>query len=99
MVETTSKVLTIYDITGRTKTAKHMHKNVYVVHTGNRWGVKLEGKPKPLSTHRTQGLALDRARPIAKANESELRIQGRDRKFVDADSYGNDPGSIKDKKH
>ena len=78
---------------------QNMAKNVYVVRTGNRWGVKLEGKPKPVSTHRTQGLALENARPIAKANKSELRIQGRDHAFVDADSYGGDPSSIKDTKH
>lgn len=67
-----------------------MHKNVYVVRAGNRWGVKLEGKQTPVSTHRTQGLALENARPIAQANKAELRIQGRDARWVDADSYGPD---------
>ena len=75
-----------------------MHKNIFVVRAGNRWGVKLEGKPTPISTHRTQGLALESARPIAKANKSELRIQGTDAKWIDADSYGNDPRSSKDTK-
>lgn len=77
---------------------KRMHKNVFVVRAGNRWGVKLEGKPNPVSTHRTQGLALESARPIAKTQKAELRIQGRDGKWVDSDSYGNDPASIKDTK-
>jgi hypothetical protein len=75
-----------------------MNKNVYVVRAGSRWGVKLEGKPAPVSTHRTQGLALGNARPIAKANKAELHIQGRNAKWVDGDSYGNDPSSIRDTK-
>jgi hypothetical protein len=75
-------------------------KNIHVTHRKDgSWAVIGEGDSRASSLHRTQSAALDVARPLAKANRSELVIHGRDNKIVDKDSYGNDPSRIKDRKH
>ena len=66
-------------------------KNQYVVRNGDAWGVRGEGNSRLTSRHDTQREAINAARDIARNQESELRIQGRDGRFRDADSYGNDP--------
>ncbi len=77
-----------------------MGKNIHVTHRkGGSWAVIGEGDSRASSRHRTQGAALDAARPLAKANHSELVIHGRDNRIVDKDSYGNDPNPPKDGKH
>lgn len=76
-----------------------MSKNIHVVAHDNRWAVIVEGKDKPVSTHRTQELARQTAVPIAKAKKSEVVIHGADGKIRDSDSYGNDPNPPRDKKH
>ncbi|MDP2884817.1 MAG: DUF2188 domain-containing protein [Ignavibacteria bacterium] len=76
-----------------------MGKNVHVVTHGKRWAVKEEGKKAPLSTHKSQELAREKAVPVAKKNESEVVIHGRDGRIRDKDSYGNDPNPPKDRKH
>jgi len=52
-----------------------------------------------VSTHRTQGAAIDKAKPIAKREKTELIVKGKDGKIRSKDSYGNDPRSIKDTEH
>ncbi len=74
-------------------------KNQYVVRHGGKWGVRGEGNKKLTKEFDTQKDAIEFAKEIAKNQESELRIQGKDGKFRDADSYGNDPHPPKDKKH
>ncbi|MCB4792782.1 MAG: DUF2188 domain-containing protein [Elusimicrobia bacterium] len=75
-----------------------MGKNIWVVHKGNNWAVRRE-EGNIVSNHRTQGAAIDAGKPIAKANQSELLIQGRDGKIVNRNTYGpNDPCPPKDKK-
>jgi hypothetical protein len=66
---------------------------------GDRWAVKKAGQPMPVSTHRTQKLAEDAGRPLAKKNHSELITHGKDGKIRSKDSFGNDPASIKDTEH
>ena len=65
----------------------------------HRSAVKIEGKDKPVSTHRTQELTRQSAVPIAKEEKSEVVIHGTDGKIRDKDSYGNDPNPPKNKKH
>lgn len=73
-------------------------KNITVGPSGDgKWDVDRGGKT--ISTHRTQGVAIEKARPIAKREETELIIKGRDGKIRSKDSYGNDPESIKDTEH
>jgi prophage tail gpP-like protein len=66
-------------------------KNQYVVRNGDKWGVRGEGNSRLTGTFDTQRQAIDRARPIAQREGSELRIQGADGKFREAWSYGADP--------
>jgi uncharacterized protein DUF2188 len=75
-------------------------KNIHVTHRkdGN-WAVIGGGDSRASSLHRTQSAALDAARPLAKANRSELVTHGRDNKIVDKDSFGRDPHPPTDKKH
>ena len=75
-----------------------MAKNIHIVPNGNKWQVKPEGS-RPVSSHRKQENAIDRGRPIAKQNRSELVIHRRDGTIRDKDSYGRDPNPPKDKKH
>jgi hypothetical protein len=77
-----------------------MGKNIHVTHRKDgKWAVIGEKDSKASSRHDTQEAALKVARPLAKANHSELVIHGRDNKIVDKDSYGNDPNPPKDRKH
>lgn len=74
-------------------------KNVHVVPSGNRWAVKPEGTPKPVSTRLTQQAAVDAGRKVAKQNQSELVIHRPNGQIRDKDSYGNDPVPPRDQKH
>ena len=51
------------------------------------------GKNQHVTPHRTdtQAEAIQRAREIARNQESELFIHGRNGKIRERDSYGNDP--------
>ena len=73
--------------------------NQYVVKHGDKWAVRGENKSRVSKTFNTQKDAISYGRDRAKSNSSELRIQGRNGKFRDSDSYGNDPSPPKDKKH
>lgn len=66
-------------------------KNQYVVRTGNSWGIRGEGNQRLTARCDTQGEAVARGREIARNQGAELRIQGRDNKFREAWSYGDDP--------
>ena len=66
-------------------------KNQYVVRSGDRWGVRGEGNSRLTREFDTQREAIDYGRGIAQNQEAELRIQGRDARFREAYSYGNDP--------
>jgi hypothetical protein len=75
-------------------------RNVIVGPAGpGKWTVKQPGSKEPISSHRTQGAAIERAKPITRKNESEVIIQSRDGQFRSKDSYGPDPNPPKDKEH
>lgn len=57
------------------------------------------GADKPFTRPATQAESIERGKPVARANQSELVIHGRDGKIRDSDSYGHDPHPPKDKKH
>jgi hypothetical protein len=65
-------------------------KDIHVVKQGKDWAVKPAGSP-PTSTHRTQEAAIDKGRTVAKRNESELNIHGRDGQIREKNTYGKDP--------
>ncbi len=64
---------------------------VHVVPYNGAWAVKVEGKPNPLSTHHTQGGAIDAGKPVAQSQGSELVIHRPNGQIREAWSYGNDP--------
>lgn len=66
-------------------------KNQYVVRYGERWGVRGEGNERLSRAFDTQADAISYGRDRAISEGSELRIQGRDARFREAWSYGNDP--------
>lgn len=66
-------------------------KSQYVVRNGDGWGVRGEGNRRLTGSFETQRQAIERGREIAQNQGTELRIQGRDGKFREAWSYGNDP--------
>ncbi len=73
--------------------------NQHVVPNGKGWGVRGEGKERLTAITRTQQEAIQKAIEIAKNQNSEVVIHGRDGKIRDKDSYGNDPFPPKDKVH
>ena len=74
-------------------------RNQHVVPLGTGWAVKGERSQKFTVITSTKREAVSVARNIAKNNNSELVIHGKDGKIQDKDSYGNDPNPPKDKKH
>lgn len=76
-----------------------MPKQIHVVPDGKRWAVKSSGTPNPLSTHRTQGDAIQAAKPLAQMLRTELVIHKPDGTIRDKDSFGNDPFPPRDTKH
>ncbi|MDC9724526.1 MAG: DUF2188 domain-containing protein [Gammaproteobacteria bacterium] len=68
-----------------------MGKNQHVVKREDGWGVRGEGNSRDTSHHRTQEEARQAAVDIARNQQSEVLIHGRDGKIRDRDSYGNDP--------
>jgi len=74
-----------------------MGKNQHVVPVGDQWGVRGEGNSRLTSIHGTQRDAIADARDIARNQQSELLIHGRDGQIRDRDSYGNDPCPPRDK--
>lgn len=68
-----------------------MGKNQHVVTHPDGWAVKGEGNERATSVHSTQAEAIEAAREIARHQQSELLIHGRDGQIRSRDSYGNDP--------
>jgi uncharacterized protein YdaT len=65
--------------------------NQHVVPHADGWAVKGEGAERASSVHRTQQEAIDRGREVARNQNSELFIHGRDGRIRARDSLGNDP--------
>jgi len=66
-------------------------KNQHVVPHGDDWAVKGAGNSKATSVHSTQEGAIEKARDIARNQQSELLIHGSNGRIRERDSYGNDP--------
>ena len=63
----------------------------HVVPTKGGWAVKRAGSPKATKVFATQQEAIERGREIAKNQQSELLIHGRDGRIREKNSYGRDP--------
>ena len=70
-------------------------KNQHVVPHDGSWAVRGAGNSRVTSTHDTQAQAIERAREIARNQESELFIHRPNGQIRDRDSYGSDPESSK----
>ena len=66
---------------------------------GGLWAVHGEKNAKDTKVCRTQREANEYAKSIAKHQQSEVIIQGRDGRIRSKDSYGNDPCPPVDKEH
>ncbi len=66
-------------------------RNQHVVPHDGSWAVRAEGASRVTSTHNTQREAIDRAREIARNQESELLVHGRNGQIRERDSHGHDP--------
>ncbi|WP_323810410.1 DUF2188 domain-containing protein [Sphingobium baderi] len=67
------------------------HKNQHVVPHENGWAVRGAGNSRATSVHETQAEAIGAARDIARNQQSELLIHGRNGQIRERDSFGNDP--------
>lgn len=74
-------------------------KDVHVsrVPGGSRWKVSQAGEI--LSTHNTQGNAINRGRAEARRDQVDLVTHGRDGRIRSKDSYGHDPVPPRDREH
>lgn len=73
-----------------------MGKNQHVTKHGDGWQVKGAGNLKATKVVDTQQKAIEIAREIAKNQQSEVVIHGRDGRIRDSDSYGYDPNPPRD---
>lgn len=67
---------------------------IYITKRKDDWAVVAKGGQRAIRVCDTQKEAIEVARPLARDRGAELRIQGRDGKFRDADSHGHDPRKI-----
>lgn len=66
-------------------------RNQHIVPRNGGWAVKPAGGGRASSVHDTQREAIDRGREIARNQNSELLIHGRDGRIRERDSHGIDP--------
>lgn len=70
-------------------------KGQHVVPSTSGWSVRKAGAARASSTHATQLEAIAAATVIARNQQTELFIHGRDGRIRERNSYGNDPRSSK----
>lgn len=68
-----------------------MKKSVYVVLRDGEWAVQTENAQRAIKITNTQAEAIEYGREIAKNQQSELIILGKDGKIREKNSYGADP--------
>lgn len=73
-------------------------KNQHVVKHKDGWAVKGEGNSKATKVTSTQKQAIKAAEGIAKNQQSDTKVHGRDGRIRAGNSYGNDPCPPKDRK-
>ena len=66
-------------------------RNQHVVPHQSGWAVRREGSARVTSVHRTQADATAAARQIARNQQVELMVHGRDGRIRTRDSHGGDP--------
>lgn len=66
-------------------------KGQHVVPNEGGWSVKRAGSSRATSTHATQAEAIAEATRIARNQQTELYVHGRDGRIRERNSYGKDP--------
>jgi hypothetical protein len=66
--------------------------DIHVVPVGGRWALEVDGQPRDLFS--TQNEAITRGRTLAKQEQGELVIHGKDGQVPEKDSHGNDPRDL-----
>lgn len=66
-------------------------KGQHVVPSASGWSVMRAGASRASSNHATQQEAIAAATQIARNQQTELYIHGRDGRIRERNSYGNDP--------
>ena len=69
--------------------------DVHVVPSDRGWRVEVEGSNRARSTHAKQNEAWKAARDVARTNNSEALLHGRNGKIRQRSTYGNDPRQTK----
>lgn len=72
-----------------------MKKNQHVVPNGSNWAIEGEGNIRKTKIVTTQREAINIARTIARNQQSELIIHGKNGQIREKDSHGSDPSYIK----
>jgi len=72
-------------------------KSQHVAPSGDKWSVRRSGASRASGIYNTQQEAIDRARDIARNQQTELYIHGRDGRIRERNSFGQDPFPPKDK--
>ncbi len=72
-------------------------KNQHIVPHEKGWAVKGANNSKATSVHSTQKEAIKKAESIARNQQSETKIHGRNGRIRAGNSYGNDPCPPRDK--
>jgi hypothetical protein len=73
------------------RNSRRLGPNVWVVRHGTKFSIKEESGSEYLIPQVSQRVAIDIARLIARANRSELIVQGDDGRIRIRDSHGADP--------
>ncbi len=73
-------------------------KNQHIVMHSRGWAVKGAGNKRATKVFSNQKEAIKYGQKIARNNNSDTKIHGRDGKIRAGNSYGNDPYPPKDKK-
>lgn len=66
-------------------------KGQHVVPKGDKWSVRSAGASRASGTYGTQEEAIAKAREIARHQQTELYVHGRDGRIRERSSYGKDP--------
>jgi len=73
-------------------------KSQHVVHRGRSWAIRSSGSSRSTKVYDTQREAIEAARRIARNQETELVIHGRDGRIREKRSYGEDPFPPRDRR-
>jgi hypothetical protein len=74
-------------------------RGVNVVRRDEQWAVIRDGAARASGRFGRQRDAIARGRGLARRDGAELRIQGRDGRWRDADSFGHNPSPPVDRRH